>query len=411
MNFQRTLAGNSGSNIKSHNMHAILLALLQHGTLSRVRLAQMTGLSSTTITNLVAELLEEGLVTEEGPLRRRRVGRPRTALQLVPDARYALGIHIGVGSIRVTLTDLLAIPLLVRSFEHPLEEPAEAVLGRSLEVIHQVLEQSGVDLEDVVGLGVGASGLVDTKRGINVFAPNLDWHDVPMQEWFATRMPIPICVDNNVRAMALAEALFGKGRDSQVMAFVYVRIGVGAGIVVGHQLYHGSVAGAGEIGHTIIVADGGDPCRCGNTGCLETLISEPVMVRQAEKLAAQNPNGILATCLAKDEAPRIARVFEAAERGDTATRDMLEERACYMGLALANLVNVLNPDRIILGGLYAQGTKWLLPATQATLRQRAFADLGKRVQVEITGFGDEVGAIGAAALALNAFFYQNTETL
>ena len=411
MDFQKTLTGSSGSVIKSHNVQAILLALLQYGTLSRAALAQMTGLSSTTITNLVAELLADGVVIEEGRVRRRRVGRPRMALQLVPDARFAVGVHIGVGDIRVTVTNLLAQPLLVRSFEHPLEEPAEAVLEKSLDVVRQALVDSAVAEENVVGLGVGASGLVNTNTGVNVFAPNLDWHDVPVQSWFATRTGFPVCVDNNVRAMALAEALFGSGKESQVLAFVYVRIGVGAGIVVNRQLYHGSVAGAGEIGHTVIIADGGEPCRCGNTGCLETLISEPVIVRQAERLAAERPDGILARGLRQDDQPCILRVFEAAERGDKATRALLAERARYMGIALANLVNVLNPDRIILGGLYAQGTKWLLPTTKDTLQMRAFADLGKRVQIEITEFGQEVGAVGAAALALNAFFFQNTESL
>jgi predicted NBD/HSP70 family sugar kinase len=392
-------------------MQAILLALLQHGTLSRVRLAQMTGLSSTTITNLITELMEEGLVTEEGTVRRRGVGRPRTALQLVPDARYAIGIHIGVGDIRVTVTDLLAKALVVRSFEHLLEEPAEAVLEQSLDIVNQAVRDSCIEIEDIVGLGVGASGLVNTNNGVNVFAPNLDWHDVPVQDWFAERLSFPVCVDNNVRAMALAEALFGSGRDSNVVAFVYVRIGVGAGIVVNRQLYRGSVAGAGEIGHMIIVADGGQPCRCGNTGCLETLISEPVIVRQARQMASDSPDSILATCIEEGGQSCIERVFEAAEQGDEATQTMLKERACYMGIALANLVNVLNPDRIILGGLYTQGTQWLLPATTSTLQQRAFADLGKRVQVEITEFGQEIGAIGAAALALNAFFYQSTESL
>ena len=292
-----------------------------------------------------------------------------------------------------------------------MEEPAEAVLEQSLDVVNQAIHDSDIDVEDVVGLGVGASGLVNAEKGINVFAPNLDWHDVPVRDWFASRVVFPVCVDNNVRAMALAEALFGSGRDSNVVAFVYARIGVGAGIVVNRQLYRGSVAGAGEIGHMIIIADGGEPCRCGNTGCLETLISEPVIVRHAKQMASERPDSILSKCIERSDQPCVEHVFEAAERGDEATQAMLRERGCYMGIALANLVNVLNPDRIILGGLYTQGTQWLLPATTSTLQQRAFADLGKRVQVEITEFGQEVGAIGAAALALNAFFYQSTESL
>jgi len=206
--------------------------------------------------------------------------------------------------------------------------------------------------------------------------------------------------------MALSEALFGAGQDVRALAFVYARIGVGAGFVVDGQLYHGSGAGAGEIGHTTIIPDGGEPCRCGNTGCLETLVSEPAIVRLAQELAEQDRQGILATHLQGRDETTIERVFAAARAGDTATRTMLEERAHYMGIALANLINVLNPELIVLGGILAQAHDLLGPAIEATMRQRAFANLGERVQLQTASFGRQAGVIGAAALALNAFFYQ-----
>ena len=408
MNFQQTLLGTSGSNIKSHNMRVILLALLRYKTVSRVRLSRLTGLSTTTITNLVTELMARGLITERGIRHQGSVGRPRTALALVPDARYAVGVHIGVGSVRVTLADLFARPLDILRLEHPVDCSSQEVLTETVRLIHEIIDANSIPPSDVVGVGIGASGLVDIKTGVNVLAPNLGWRNIPLRAWFGERLDFPIHVDNNVRAMALAEAMFGSEPHGHVLAFVYARIGVGAGFVLGNQLYSGSGAGAGEIGHMTILVEGEREieCRCGNYGCLETLFSEPVIVRAAQALAKKAPEGILAQSLAAGDGSILDRVFAAAEQGDAATQALLAERASYMGIALANLVNILNPDRIVLGGMFVQGRPWLLPATEATMRRRAFANLGKRVQIETTSFGRDVGAIGAASLALNQFFYQ-----
>ena len=151
----------------------------------------------------------------------------------------------------------------------------------------EVIAGGCVRRESLVGVGVGASGLVDPETGVNVLAPNLGWRDMPLRDIFSRRLDMPVFVDNNVRAMALAEAMFGAGRGVNTLAFVYGRVGVGAGFVVGGEVYRGSKAGAGEIGHTTVIPAGGAPCRCGNTGCLETLISEPEIVRQAQLLAAR----------------------------------------------------------------------------------------------------------------------------
>ncbi|MBZ0288163.1 MAG: ROK family protein, partial [Anaerolineae bacterium] len=163
-------------------------------------------------------------------------------------------------------------------------------------------------------------------------------------------------------------------------------------------------AGAGEIGHTTMIPDGGELCGCGNTGCLETLVSEPAIVRAAKRLAAAHPGGILADCFENGEGKPIERVFAAARAGDHATCKLLEERAHYMGIALANLVNVLNPELIVMGGIFAQGQDVLLPAVEATMKARAFAGLGDRVTLQTARPG--AGIIGAASLALNTFFYQ-----
>ncbi|GAB4575606.1 MAG: ROK family transcriptional regulator [Anaerolineae bacterium] len=392
-------------------MSAILLMFLRYGSVSRVRLADLTGLSTTTITNLIAELIDLGIVREnddELPRNKRRgVGRPRKQLVLVPDARYVVGIHFGVGSIRVALTDLLGTPVAVETLDHPLDLPVADVLIQTASMAKALLKRhAGRTAGRLVGVGVGASGLVDPFTGVNVIAPNLNWHDVPLQEYFAGQLQLPTVVDNNVRAMALAEALFGVGKDVYSLAFVYARVGVGAGFVVGGQLYHGGGAGAGEIGHMTIVPDGGLVCRCGNTGCLETLVSEQVIVQAAQAIAHEAPDGLLARHLHGGEGSLLDRVFEAARAGDARTQAMLDEHARYMGVALANLVNVFNPDLIVLGGIFAQGWDVLLPEVQATMRRRAFANLGEKVRLVHPSFNGNAGVVGAAALALNRFFYQ-----
>ena len=409
--YRSAVLGSNVSRMKLHNMRATLRMLLRYQPVSRAHLVELTGLSSTTITNLIGELLEQGVVIQDGvsSTAQRGVGRPRTFLRLVPQARHAIGIHIGVGSIRVAVADLQAQLSEPLSLAHALERKPEDVMAETAALVGQAIAESKVDPQSLIGIGVGASGLVNPHTGVNVLAPNLGWRDVPIRDWLAQRLNLPVVVDNNARAMALGEAIFGAGRDVQALAFVYARVGVGAGVVVDGQLFRGSAAGAGEIGHTTIIPTGGAPCRCGNTGCLETLISEPAIVRQAQLLAAKDEAGILAAHLQSGEGRPFERVLAAARAGDAATLAMLQDQACYMGIALANLVNVLNPDLIVLGGICAQGYDLLLPTIEETMRQRAFAGLGERVRLETTSFGAQAGIVGAATLALDTFFYRQPD--
>ncbi len=417
--------GSNIVNVKAHNMQAILLSLLTAAEsaaapadgypLSRIQLAHKTNLSSTTITNLVAELIEQGIVSEDKNPREdelRPVGRPRTGLRLIPDARYVVGVHIGVGLYRVAVMNLRAEMLRSKFVNFPIETPPSEVLDDISRDILEALDASGVERNLVLGVGVGASGLVDTLNGINILAPNLGWHHIPLRDTLQSLVSLPVVVENNVRAMALGEAYFGSGREVKSLAFVYGRTGVGAGFVVEHQVFRGSSTGAGEIGHMILAPENGEMCRCGNRGCMETLVSEAVVLRRARQAAEAEPQGILAQLMSQTNEPSpVESVFQAARQGDPAALEIVGSVGHYLGIALANLVNIFNPELILLGGMFAQGQDLILPIARQTLRRAAFAGLGEKVNLATTSFGWRAGVTGAAALALLTFFYQQTSSI
>jgi len=408
----------SGSNItkvKTHNLQAMLISLLYEGEISRAEIAKRTSLSSATITNLANELIDKKIISEVSPTTseaegKREVGRPQRMLRIIPTARYAIGVHIGVGLFRVAITNLHAEIIDNRIVMFEGKSSALNVLAQIAVEIDGLIADTAIDRKKILGVGIGASGLVNHEKGINVLAPRLGWQNVNIREIIQNKLSLPVTVDNNVRTMAIGEAFFGAGRGVNVMAFVYGRSGVGAGFVVNQQIFRGSGAGAGEIGHTIMVPEGGELCRCGQTGCLETLVTEPVIVQKANEIAQQHPDSLLAQYLDQDDGTSlIDKIFAAARKGDQVVKNMIESQIRYLGIALANLVNILNPEMILLGGVFAQGDDLIRPVACQVMRETAFCNLGENVVVKPTSFGWRAGVIGAAALALMDFFYQRPD--
>lgn len=397
--------GASHIDIKQHNLSAILMALLQDETLSRSILSEQLGISNATVTNLIAELQEQGIVAEGGEIKA-SLGRPQKTLHIIPEARYVVGVHLDVDTVNITLANLRGQQIDAISLPHMKDIPWEIVLAASTSAAEDLLERYHIEREKVIGVGVAASGLVDPTTGVNIIAPNMRWRDVPLKAYFEQHLQLPTVVDNNVRAMALYEALLGSAKDVQALAFVYTRIGIGAGLVVDRRLYRGANAGAGEIGHTTVILEGGEVCRCGNTGCLETLFSEPVLMRLAQQIAHEHPGGILAELFSTAESPTIDLVFLAAAQGDEVVQAMLKDRAQYIGLALANLVNVFNPEVILLGGIFSKERNTLLPTLSEIIKTRTFGMLGTQVELRTTTRGASIGMEGAATLALDRLFYR-----
>ena len=394
-------SGRNALSVKAHNVRTLLLTLLRLQPISRVRLARETRLSTTTVTNLIAELVEQGIVVESGldlAGLRPGAGRPPLALRLRPESRCALGVHIGVRHIRVAIVDLQANVLDYSVFDIQEGESAESAMARTAQACLELVKPvraAGCDGQ-MVGLGLGASGLVRSRTGVNVHSPNLGWRNAPLRDLLAEATGLPVVVDNNVRCMALAESLYGVGRNVRALTYVYARIGVGAGLVVDGALYHGADFGAGEIGHWVMRAEGGELCRCGNRGCLETEISENVLLALAEQIQPELTHG-------RSDPLRV--IFDAARDGHLALVEMIEERAHFLGLALANLVNVLNPEMIMLGGWLADAFDLIAPVAESTMRRHAFGGIGDGVDLLPTTFGDQSGVIGAGVLALESYVF------
>ena len=412
---QSNLSGSNINTVKAHNIQVMLLTLLHTSCLSRVQLAKRTGLSNTTITNLISELIETGLVVEEctpeqKPGKIRPVGRPRTALRLAPDARQVVGVHIGIGTFRVALTNLRDEIQDYQAVDFAVDAPADIVLEKIAACIEGLIEKNGLDRKTIIGVGVGASGLVDFEAGVNILAPRLSWRDVKMRDILQEKLHLPVVVDNNVRTMAIAETYFGAGRDSSSLMFVYGRVGVGAGLTFNGKAYRGNAMGAGEIGHMIMTLYNGQLCHCGNRGCLETLVSEAAILTEAETIMRQEPDGLLAQHMKNEDLRQIDRVFAAGRAGDEAVCEMLNGIGEFLGLALVNVVNLFNPEKILLGGIFSQGQEFFLEPAIQTVRQFSFGGMGKKVDIQPTSFGWRAGVLGAAALALIKFFYQ-VETL
>ncbi len=410
----RISRGSNPNQIKQHNIRAVLFYLLNHQPAFRVDIAEEMQLSTTTITNLIDELIETGLVVEQGVEETqgpRRIGRPRSALYLLEDARYAIGIQLGIGFYRIGLANLRAEILDYRQDSFPPGTPPAMVIPEIIRQVEALLAENNLDRQHILGVGVGMPGLVNHQTGVNVRAFKLGWQNVPIRDWFSEGLNLPVIVENNVKAMALGEAFFGSGRQASSLAFIYSRSGVGSGIVIDKRLLQGANLGAGEIGHMLLLNPGGKKCFCGQSGCLETLISEPALMEEAAEAASIYPNGVLASELQSAEYPLSNRLFAAARQGDPQAIEILGRAARHLGIALANLVNLLNPQMIVLGGLFVPGEDLLLEPTRETLRSCAFAGLGEKIDLRTTSFGWQAGLAGAASLVLTNLFYLDPEQI
>jgi glucokinase len=277
----------------------------------------------------------------------------------------------------------------------------EQVLAKIVATVRDVTSQAGPDLT-VRALGIGAPGPLDAETGLVYFAPNLGWHNVPLKDLLQKALGLPVGVDNDANLAALGEQVFGAGRGVRSMVYITVSTGVGGGLILDGRIYHGAGGGAGEIGHTTI-DPGGPVCGCGNRGCLEVLASGTAMARRAREIIAAggglNMLGATGGLPGKVTAKTVA---DAAAAGDPEALAILAEAGRALGIGVANVINLLNPELVVLGGGAMKAGPPLWQAMEEEVRRRALQASLARARLVPAWLGSRAGVLGAVALAARA---------
>ncbi len=394
--FERTLGGAPAdqTNVRRANLGLVLRHVAEHGPCSRAAVAGETGLTRGTVSSLVGELVELGLVRETGsPLGPRGVGRPGVALDLA-GAIGALGLEINVEHLAARIEDVRGGERFERRVTQHNRgsdpgESLDALAALAMEALDAAHEQ-GIT---IVGAAVALPGLVRLSSGTLLIAPNLGWTDVAVAAELRQRLgrPMPVHVDNEANLAAVAEHRAGVARDLQSFISVFGEVGVGGGAFVNGELFRGEHGFAGEIGH-VTVDPAGAPCACGSNGCLETVAGLEAIARRA---GLSNGEPVRAWEVTGEVARRAAA-------GDGAALAALDEAGHALGLALASAINLFDPEAVVLGGTLGSLAPWLAPAVERALAVHVMATRSTVCEVRGSVFGDAAPVRGAAAMVLRS---------
>jgi glucokinase len=313
----------------------------------------------------------------------------------------ALGIDLGGSKILTAVVDAQG-RMLSRDYRlTPAAQGPDPVVEAILQSSGQALDQAGLSRDGVAVFGIGAPGISNPETGVVFTSPNLPgWHNVPLGKTIERRSGKPTFLVNDANAAAIGELHFGAGKDARNFIYVTVSTGIGGGIIIDGQLYSGSTGTAGEIGHMAIVS-GGPRCNCGNTGCWETLASGSALAREAlRRIGEGTPTSILGYVDGDVRKVTAKVIHAAAERNDRLARELIGQTAYYLGVGLANLINIFNPELVVIGGgLSNMGDILLKPAFQVASK-RAFSQACKTARFARATLGGNSGVLGAAAFAL-----------
>jgi predicted NBD/HSP70 family sugar kinase len=383
-----TSAPGSLESLRSRNRLRVLETVQQRGAISRVDITRTTGLSRTTVSSLVAELLTEGVLSEraaEPATPSSGGGRPATLLALSPDGGGVLGVHLGHEGVRVVLADLSGDVLGERQREIDVDHLPADSLAYVAEAALELVAGSGHDLGRVIGMGVAVSAPVQlVSHALRTPSMLRDWTDIDIAAQLRERVGVPVHVGNDANLGAMAEWTFGVGRGADDLIYVMLSDGVGAGLILGGRPYEGAAGAAGELGHVAVV-DGGYVCRCGNRGCLETVVGTRALV------------GAVAHSRGPDTT--LAEVVDLAVAGDPGCHRVIVDAGRTIGRALSGICAVLDPKLVIIGGKIAAAGPPLLDGVREVLERRLPSAVSQGVVVTAGRLGDRAEVLGAVALA------------
>ncbi|WP_432136969.1 MULTISPECIES: ROK family protein [unclassified Streptomyces] len=381
--------------IRTANRYEVLRQIIARSPTSRQELAAATGLSLATVATLVGELLDLRMITEVG-FEDSAGGRPRGLVAVNAAGGALIGVDIAETYVHVELFDL-ALNVLARAEEDvsPGENLPGQVVGHVAAAVGSVVAQAGVEGARVLGVGVSVPGQVDRATGRAEYAPNWDWHDVPLLDLLTEHLAYPLYLDNPLRASAVAELWFGAARGRGDAVVVNLGTGVGAGLILGGGLHRGVSNSAGEWGHTTIVLDG-RLCRCGKHGCVEAYVGASGIMLSLRELSPDS-----ALLCPEDQTATIAALARALREHDPVARKVVRDTVRYLGAGIANLVNLFNPEVIVLSSWVATalGEPLLTEVREAVARHALKRPLAA-TEIVLSPIPSDPVCLGAATFAL-----------
>jgi glucokinase-like ROK family protein len=370
-------------------------------TLSRADISKISGLSAPTVSRIIEDLLEEGLVQELGE-GESQGGRPPTLLKFSDGKNFIIGIDLGTTNIYGVLSDFDAkIIAEVRTPTH-IEEGFAGVMKRTSDVIAELTAEPSADDKRIYGIGMAVAGLINRKRNIVEFSPDFHWQNVDVVGALSAVHPYPIIIDNVTRVMALGEMWYGLGKRFKNLICVNVGYGIGAGIIINGKPLYGPLGLAGEFGHVTLEKDSAVQCDCGNFGCLEALASGNAIAKAAcLRLVAGERSLLLDECDRDPTKVTAERVANAAKQGDPLAWEIFDRAVEYLGIGIAGLVNLFSPEAIVIGGGVAQAGDILFEKVRKTIHARSLNKISSEVLLQPATFGLKAAVKGAVSLVLN----------
>ncbi|MBA7532616.1 N-acetylglucosamine repressor [subsurface metagenome] len=388
--------------IKELNRAIVINIILNYGPISRTRISEITDLGLSTVSNIVADLIKKELIYETGE-EESSGGRRAILLEFNCNDRFVLGIKIGLDGIIIGLVNMKSKILSRHFIPSPVKSSERIVLEVLIKAIRNLIDKNSIEVEKIIGCGIGVSGLVNQKEGTLVFSKILAWKEIRFKELLEKEFNFPIFVDKDVNALTLAEKRFGVGKKINNFICITIGKGVGAGIVIKEDIYRGSYGGAGDFGHIIIDKDG-PLCYCGKRGCLETFSSDQFIINKI-KGALSNQQDTIKDFLKKKEdlnSITVDTVLKAAQKGDIISKNIFQEVGKNLAMGIVNLISLFDPELIVVGGEGVKAGELIFPTMRKVIRDNF--PFKKEIKIVPLQPGEEGWIIGAAELVLSEVF-------
>jgi glucokinase-like ROK family protein len=395
--------------VRKINKSIVMNTLRLHAPISRARVANLTGLNRGTVSNIIHVLIEEGLVSEndqENP----KIGRPGINLSLRPDGGAVVGLEIGVDFINILLTNFAAETLWGTTVETDPTQSQTSIISQAEQLIENALNIAQKNKLRPLGVGIGIPALINLQRGEVIFAPNLNWKNVPLRLMLNQHFRLPIYIENDANLSALGEYYFGVARGCDNFIYLASGIGLGGGIMIGGKLFRGQHGYAGEIGHTQRDRQG-EICGCGRRGCWETQVGPRAVLRRVTKELEIHPDQfLLDACQGDLNNLTFNMVVKFALEGNRTCNQAIEDVASYLGEGIADLVNIFNPELVVVGGTFILGKVILQPIIEKTIFSKALQPSADGLRVAFSERGTNACVFGAVAIVLDDILREMTLT-